>query len=133
MKKCATMVFKEKEFKSFIEMQVRIRMGKIPKDSICVKHSVGTDDISKGRYQSWTDYWNENSKGMPLIPDDYVCPCCKRRISESASNYFVIAHIEDIHTHRMYLHPVCNDCNTKMKKWLFFAKRDRLLDAPTDL
>lgn len=133
MKKLATMEFKENEFQSFIKMQIQIALGKIPKDSICVKHSVGTDDLSKGGFHSWTEYWNEKSNGKPINPNGSVCPCCNRKILESESNYFVIAHIEDINTHKMYLHPVCNDCNTKMKKWRFFAKRDRLLEAPTDL
>ena len=128
------MVFKENEFRSFINMAgSNCIRKKIPKDSICARHSIGTNAISKGDFHSWTEYWNEISNDIPINPIGSICPCCKRRIIESKTNYFVIAHIEDINTHKMYLHPVCNDCNIKMKKWLFLAKKDRLLEAPTDL
>ncbi len=127
------MTFKEGELRAFIKMQVQIELDVTPRDSICVKHSVGTDNINKGEYNSWKEYWKDNDKDIPVVPRGSVCPCCKRKIQETESNYFVIAHIEDVKTHKMYLHPVCNDCNTKMKKWRFFAKKDRLLEAPTDL
>lgn len=132
MKQIAKMIFKESEFKNFIAMQVKISMGKFPPNYLLVKHSTGTSNINKGKYSSWTDYWQKNMS-EPLTPDKNVCPCCKRKIIENESNYFVIGHVEDVNSHEKYLLPLCNDCNVKMKKWSFLANKERLRPIPTNL
>lgn len=126
------MVFKEAEFNAFVKMQAQIKLGRLPKDLICVSHASGTTKIEKGKYSSWTEYWKDIIR-EPIIPPKNVCPCCKRVIKEDKSNYFVIGHVEDSSSHRQYLLPLCNDCNVKMKKWPFFARKNKLHPIPTDL
>lgn len=126
------MNFKKYELAAFFEMQSQIKNGNIPKDSLCVIHSEGTANISKGKYSSWTEYWKDNIPD-PIVPYENICPCCRRIIVENDSNYFVIGHVEDSLSHEKYLLPLCNECNVKMNEWKFLAKKDRLHPIPTDL
>ena len=126
------MIIKETDLVEFVVMQVRITLKLIPKDSLCVIHSKGTANINKGKYSSWTEYWEDNIPD-PIVPYNNICPCCRRTIVENNSNYFVVGHVEDSLTHEKYLLPLCNECNVKMKKWRFLAKKYRLHPVPTDL
>ena len=116
----------------FIHDQVFILLNDIPDNCIVAKHAKGTSNINKGKYRSWTEYWKDNIKA-PLAPPDNICPCCKRKIIESESNYFVVGHIYDVNTRKGYLCPVCNECNVKMKKWSFIVAKTFLQKRPKNL
>ena len=125
-------VFTEEELCRFINNQVLIGLNDIPEGSIVAKHSVGTSDIDKGKYSSWAQWWEDNIV-TPLKPSDSICPCCQRKIIEDDSNYFVVGHIHDAHSNKGYVCPVCNQCNTAMKKWEFLVAKSMLHERPKNL
>lgn len=126
----AIIKFDESSLIRFICMQVTIMFKAIPTSMVVCRHMKKSNEISKGKYSSWTQWWKDNIM-MPIVPKNKKCPCCQRIIKEDKSNYFVIGYVKV--KNNKYLTPVCNDCNVKMKKWKFLVNRDRLVDLPTNL
>lgn len=126
------MIFTRSALQRFIRNQVLIELEAVPRDSIVAKHAEGTSEYNKGNYSSWTEWWDENID-EPLTPPNGICPCCQRIIKENKSNYFVVGHIYDAHTREGYVCPVCNQCNTGMKKWSFLVPRKLLHERPKNL
>lgn len=126
------MKFTESELHEFIRNQVLIELDTIPNNSIVAKHASGTSEFSKGKYSSWTEWWEDNIK-EPLAPTSGICPCCQRKIIEDDSNSFVVGHIYDAHTRDGYVCPVCNQCNTGLKKWSFIVPKELLHERPKNL
>lgn len=117
------------ELHRFILNQIKIKFNLIPDDCIIVKHSSNTADIDKGKYSSWTKWWEDTIK-LPLEPPSNICPCCQRTIINNRHNYFVVGHIYDIRSSKKYVCPVCNQCNTGMKKWKFLVPKALVHSRP---
>ena len=128
----ASIKFNESSLRRFILMQIKIMSNLVPSAMVVCGHMKGSDNLSKGKYSSWTQWWEENII-KPIVPSDKKCPCCQRLINEDKSNYFIIGHIVDIKNDTGYLCPICNECNVKMKKWRFLVNKNRLVELPTDL
>ena len=133
----ASIKFSENTFYRFIAAQVRIYLSSIigdsviPKECLVVKHMKDSSKLNKGRYHSWTEYW-EDKYPDDVIPENNLCSCCQRIIKKTKSNYFVVGHVETSNNEK-FLYPVCNDCNVKMKKWSFLADKNKLKPMPMNL
>ena len=114
-----------KEFSQFVLSQVQIRLGYIPVYKTVVTHTPNTSKLDKGKWSSWSEAWKEVYH-IPVNPEDNICRCCCRKIKESSSNYFVVGHVTECETEQHYLHPVCNQCNTGMKKYKFIVDKKDL-------
>ena len=111
-------------------MHTKIALNLIPDGFVVVKHMRGSTNISKGKYKSWSDWWNQNIK-TPIDYVDKICPCCQRKIINNQYNYFVIGHvILKKKPNTICLLPVCNECNVKLKKYSFIAKKSWLKPMP---
>ena len=127
----------ESSFYRFIAMQTKILLSKIvgksilPNECVIVRHMKDSSKLNKGRYHSWTEYW-EDKYPDNVIPENNLCSCCQRIIKKTKSNYFVVGHVKTSNNEK-FLYPVCNDCNVKMKKWRFLADKNKLKPMPMNL
>lgn len=80
---------------------------------IKVKHMVGTANWKPNDYNSWKDFWeNKSSLTFPTVSEE--CPCCHEGRNPDD---FVGSHIYEVaDKNKMYIYPICNDCNLRYSK-----------------
>ena len=63
----AIIKFDESSLIRFICMQVTIMFKAIPTSMVVCRHMKKSNEISKGKYSSWTQWWKDNIM-MPIVP-----------------------------------------------------------------
>lgn len=97
-----------------------------------VHNANDTGNSKRKNGESWIEYWKHTTgKNLPT-----KCYCCDR-LSMSFNYEFDGAHVQRVAelatpSRRLYIVPLCKDCNEGHKKESFCVPRDYLIEARED-